>query len=188
MKIVGIGLNKTGTTTLGYCMRFWGLRHISCSKDAFTLWRDGNYDAIFQGMTQFDSFEDWPWPLMYREIDRAFPGSRFILTTRKDPETWFGSLCRQADTTGPTDFRRYIYGYAMPRGHESEHIRFYLDHNQAVRDYFRDRPESLLEVCWENGDGWDELSGFLGLPRPDVTFPGTGRPLEPEHLDHRRSR
>ncbi len=29
MKVFGIGLNKTGTTTLGLCLQHWGFRHKS---------------------------------------------------------------------------------------------------------------------------------------------------------------
>ena len=171
MKIIGIGLNKTGTTTLGVCLRQWGFKHISCNKEAFDLWKTGDYPALLKWVEAFDSFEDWPWPLIYREIDQAFPGCKFILTRRKDEKTWFKSLCKHAERTGPTEFRKRIYGYEMPEGHEAEHIRFYRAHNEAVRTYFEQRPGDLLEVCWEEGDGWRELAGFLGYPLPDIPFP-----------------
>ena len=47
---------------------------------------------------------------------------------------------------------------------------FYEHHNEAVRAYFAGT-DRLLDVCWEEGDGWDELTGFLGLPVPDAPFP-----------------
>ena len=170
-KIVGVGLNKTGTSTLGVCMRHWGLKHVSYDVDAFNLWRERDYAGMLGRARPFDSFEDWPWPLVYRELDRTFPGSKFILTRRKDPETWFESLRKHAELTGPTKFREVIYGHAMPHAHKEEHIRFYETHLQRVRGYFRTRPADLLEVCWEEGDGWDALSQFLGLERPNVPFP-----------------
>jgi hypothetical protein len=171
MKVIGIGLNKTGTTTLGVCLKHWGLKHISCSKDAFDLWRREDYPSLLEWIGQYDSFEDWPWPLFYREIDKAYPDAKFILTRRKNPKSWFKSLCKHAERTGPTEFRKYIYGYEMPHGHEREHIRYYTEHNDAVRDYFKDRPRDFLEVCWEEGDGWDQLAPFLGLEKPSVSFP-----------------
>ena len=58
-----------------------------------------------------------------------------------------------------------------PFGYEKEHVEFYHRHNREVREYFRDRGTDLLEVCWENGDGWGELSKFLGHPTPAVPFP-----------------
>ncbi|MGH8497203.1 MAG: sulfotransferase [Methylococcales bacterium] len=171
MKTVGVGLNRTGTSTLGVCLQHWGMKHISCNREALELWREQDVAALLQWVAQYDSFEDWPWPLLYREIDAAFPGTKFILTRRKDPTIWFKSLGKHADRTGPTDFRKYIYGHAMPHKFREQHIRFYLRHNDSVRQYFRDRPDDFIEVCWEEGDGWEELSRFLGLAHPKIPIP-----------------
>lgn len=170
-KIIGVGLNKTGTTTLGTCFKHWGFKHSKLHSDAFGLYCAGRIDDVLKIAEGFDSFEDWPWPLVYERMDRAFPNSKFILTTRLDAETWFTSLCQHADRTGPTKYRKHIYGHAMPQAHREEHIRFYEKHNAAVRKYFQSRPGQLLEVCWERGDGWRELSEFLNLPQPHVPFP-----------------
>ena len=175
MKIIGIGLNKTGTKSLGACMRHWGLKHVSCSEEAFRYWRSGNYIELLKWVDKFDSFEDWPWPLFFKLIDENFPGAKFILTKRIDAETWFESLCRHADRTGPTDFRKYIYGYEMPHEHKDHHVKIYENHLASVRDHFRSRPSDLLEVCWEDGDGWGELSGFLGFECPVSRFPHENR-------------
>lgn len=163
MKVIGVGLNKTGTKTLRHCMQHWGYRHQSFDLKAFELYRAGKLDELLDWMEDFDSFEDWPWPLMYREIDQRFPGSRFILTLRDTPETWYRSLCKMAVRMGPlNDFERHIYGYAMPQGHRQEHIDYYETFNREVREYFRDRPEQLLTVCWEKGDDGTALAEFLG--------------------------
>lgn len=175
MKIVGIGMNKTGTTTLAMCLTYLGYRHLSCHRESFEQLRRGDTAAVLRTMEGYDSFEDWPWPLMYQEIDRHFPDARFILTTRKDPETWFRSLCRYAKYTGPTEYRRHIYGHYIPHGYDNEHIRIYLDHNQAVREYFRNRPHKLVELCWELGDGWEELGTFLGVTPPTRRLPHANR-------------
>lgn len=109
---------------------------------------------------------------MYKEFDWKFQNeSRFILTTRKDSETWFNSLCKHADRTGPTEYRKQIYGFAMPHKYKKEHIKFYENHNNRVRQYFRNRPNDFLEICWENGDGWEVLSRFLNLESPSISFP-----------------
>lgn len=178
MKVIGIGLNKTGTKTLGTCLTYWGLRHTTYSHQAFDLWRKRDYASLMQWINLYDSFEDWPWPLIYRQIDQAFPGTKFILTTRKDAETWYQSLCNHALRTGPTHFRKYIYGYAMPQENRAQHIRFYEQHNQSVREYFKDRPNDIIEICWERGDGWEQLSEFLGLPLPDIPLPHANKTPE----------
>ncbi|MEO1132059.1 MAG: sulfotransferase [Cyanobacteria bacterium J06639_1] len=171
MKIVGIGLNKTGTSTLGVCFKHWGLEHVSVHHDAFKAWQAERFDDVVNIARQYDSFEDWPWPLVYQQLDRAYPGSKFVLTKRKDPQTWYKSLCKHAQRTGPTELREVIYGFAMPQQHQAEHIEFYNAHLQSVRDYFRDRPQDLLEICWEEGDGWPELADFLGLEDPGIPLP-----------------
>lgn len=61
MKIIGIGLNKTGTTTLGHCLKYWGFKHISHDYKAFQLWLSGKHEILLeQWGNNYDSFEDWP--------------------------------------------------------------------------------------------------------------------------------
>lgn len=173
MKIVGVGLSKTGTKTLGTCLGdYLGCRHKTYDLAAFNQFRRKEYAALMQTVARYDSFEDWPWPLLYREIDATFPESRFILTIRKSPDIWYESLCKMAVRLGSMkDFDQYIYGYDTPYGHKEEYIRFYQEHNQAIEVYFRDRPGKLLTVCWENGDGWEALATFLGIETPNAPFP-----------------
>lgn len=175
MKIFGIGLNKTGTTTLGVCLQQLGYRHTSSNLELTRCLGRGELEPVLAFADRYDSFEDWPWPLLYRELDQRYPGSKFILTTRRDAETWLRSLKNHATLTGPTDFRRVAYGHDMPHGHEAEHIERYERHNREVREYFRDRPEDFLEVCWETGSGWKELGAFLGREVPDLPLPHTNR-------------
>ena len=164
IKVIGVGLNRTGTKTLGYYLKKWGFRHKSYDLDAFHLLRSGRIDALLEMMNEYDSFEDWPWPLMFREIDARFPNARFVLTVRRTPEVWYRSLCNMAVRMGPLhEFEQYIYGYAMPQGHRQEHLRYYREHTQAVEEHFRDQPMKLLKICWENGFYTQELADFLGL-------------------------
>lgn len=174
-KIIGIGLNRTGTTTLGLCLQHLGYHHTSVHEDAFACYRDGNMDKLLEIVSGYDSFEDWPWPLVYREIDRAFPDSKFILTGRISADIWLNSISRLARLTGPTEYRRLVYGHAMPDGHESEYLDYYHRHNREVEEYFRDRPDKLLVVSWDSGNGWDELCEFIGCAVPDLPFPHVNR-------------
>ncbi len=171
MKIVGIGLNKTGTKTLRACRLHWWLKHASFSPEAFELWSNSDLTALMTWVKNYQSFEGWPWPLIFKEIDRKFPGAKFILTRRTDPHVWFESLCRHAERTGPTAFRKYVYGYEMPHAQKDPHIRYYEEHLQSVRKYFSSRADALLEVCWEEGTGWAELAKFLKVPVPTRPFP-----------------
>ncbi len=175
MKIIGVGLNKTGTKSLSDCFRIWGLTHRTWDIPALKLWHDGRVDEVLKLMADYESFEDCPWYLVYREVDEAFKDTKFILTRRRDPETWYKSYCRWARRIGPNSeffqLREWVYGHAQPQAHKAEFISVYLRHNDAVRKYFKNQPEKFLEVCWEEGSGWKELSQFLGFRMPNMKFP-----------------
>ena len=48
----------------------------------------------------------------------------------------------------------------------------YERHNREVLQYFGNRlSKDLLVVCWEQGDGWAELSRFLNKRLPEEPFP-----------------
>lgn len=175
MKVFGIGLNKTGTTTLGVCLTHLGFRHATFNLEMTRSVARGDLEPVFDFVNQYDSFEDWPWPLIYRELDVRFPGSKFVLTTRLDAATWLRSLKKHALLTGPTEFREVAYGFADPYGHDAEHVDQYERHIREVTEYFADRPRDLLQVCWETGSGWKELCDFLGRDIPDVPFPHANR-------------
>ncbi len=164
-------MNKTGTKTLGTCFQAFGLNHRSYDPLLLAAFAKGDREAIYRVSDACESFEDWPWPLLYREFDARYPDAKFILTIRKDPEIWFESLCRHADRTGPTTDRQIVYGYPEPYGYRDEHILIYNRHNRDVSAWFAGREQKLLQVCWEEGDGWEKLSVFLGLPVPRIPFP-----------------
>jgi hypothetical protein len=171
MKVFGIGLNKTGTKTLNACFKSFGLTTWSYDLQLLKAYSEGRLDEIFRISDAYDSFEDWPWPLLYKEFDRRYPEAKFILAVRKSPEHWFDSLCRHADRTGPTEARQLVYHHEMPHQFKSEHIDFYNRHNNEVAEYFAGREGKLLQVCWETGSGWKELAEFLGYPIPKIPFP-----------------
>ncbi len=176
MKVFGIGLNKTGTTTLGSCLEYLGFNHLSCRRDLLVCYRSNDLETIFSVIDNHSSFEDWPYPLMYREIyDRYGDQARFILTTRRTPSIWIDSLKRHAVSTHPDLHCRLLaYGFNYPHDHEREHIAFYEQHNADVRAFFSanaDRKRLFLDLCWEHGDGWHELCHFLNRPVPDRPFP-----------------
>ncbi len=172
-KVFGIGLNKTGTTTLGDCGRILGLRATGCHRSLLQdVVERNDFSGVEKIVAQYDLFEDWPWPVIYKELDRRYPGSKFILTTRSSPEVWLRSLKKHAMRTPPfRHCRKLAYGHSFPHGHEQSHIDQYLRHNEEVRAYFSGREEDFLEICWERGDGWEQLCPFLGKEIPDAPVP-----------------
>src|SRR5262249_55696608 len=147
--------------------------------------RSGNIFNVFSEIDQHETFEDWPYPLMYQELffrygDRA----KFVLTLRRDSQTWLESLKRHSERVDPDRHCRLLaYGYAYPHGREARHIEIYERHIFEVRRFFqRHRAEDrLIDLCWEDGAGWSELCGFLDLPIPPVPFPHENR--APDSVD-----
>ena len=128
---------------------------------------------------RFESFEDWPWFLIFRELDEKFPSSKFILTVRKDTETYVKSLqghheregIRRSDFVKP-DWWDVVFGVEPADWDYQKSAERYERHNQQVLDYFGSRRgRDLLVVCWEEGDGWSQLAEFLNKVCPNESFP-----------------
>jgi hypothetical protein len=178
-KVVGIGLPKTGTTSLGYCFRRFGFKHQTFDMDLAVKVKRNQVDDILIEAEKHESFEDWPWFLLYREFDQRFPNSKFILTLRKDTATYVASLKGHHERQGirNKDFVKPlwwddVFGVEPADWDYEKSAQRYENHNRAVLEYFAGRiNKDLLVVCWEKGDGWTELSRFLSKPAPDEPFP-----------------
>ena len=60
--------------------------------DLVVDWYKGNLEPIRARALAFEAVEDNPWPLVFREMDAAFPDAKFILTTRVTAEKWLDSV------------------------------------------------------------------------------------------------
>jgi hypothetical protein len=175
VKIFGIGLNKTGTSSLGQALRRLGFRHARHDPALARALLFDDLAAIDAVAEAADSFADWPWPLVWTRMwDRYGPRARYILTTRVSAEAWVASLsAHAARAAGGRQLRRLAYGHADPRGHEAAHAAAYERHNRAIRAFFAapERRACFAELSWDRGDGWPELCRFLGRPVPRGPFP-----------------
>jgi len=173
MKIFCIGLNKTGTATIGKCGEILGMKVKGYDRNLLedVVLRD-DFERVYQLIDEYDLFQDWPWPLVYKRLDRLYPDSKFILTTRVSDSIWLKSLKSHSLITMPKEHsRKLAYGYNYPQGREKEHMDLYNAHNKEVRNYFANRPDDLLEVCWEKGDGFKQICTFLNMKYPDAELP-----------------
>ena len=189
-KVIGIGLNKTGTKTLRACLNALGYqKHVSVRPDLLVKFRGGHLDDVFDVVEKNQSFEDWPYPLMYRELFFRFgDGARYILTKRINGAAWLNSLKRHCLRTAPDGHLRLLaYGHNYPHGLEEYHLNFYDRHNHDVVEFFKkhDAEHLLLEVSWDSGDRWEKLCRFLGRPIPALPFPheNTGDTNIPEDIE-----
>lgn len=178
-KVIGIGLPKTGTTSLGYCLRHFGFKHRTYDMDLALKVKRKQIDEVLEEAEKYESFEDWPWFSIYRELDKRFPGSKFILTLRKDTATYVRSLQGHHEREGirNTDFVKphwwdEVHGMEPADWDYNYSARRYEKHNRDVLEHFAGRiGKDLLVVCWENGDEWKLLSRFLNKRIPDEPFP-----------------
>lgn len=170
VKVFGVGLQKTGTSTLGKVMATLGYSiEEETDYDLVDCLLKGDLITIKERVREYDAFEDNPWPVLFKELDEWYPGSKFILTVR-DENNWIHSITKHF-STNPSDFREWYYGEGAPLGNEEVYKQRFRKHNQEVKDYFRERKSSLLIVDFEKGDGWKEICKFLGEPVPHEDFP-----------------
>lgn len=168
-KVFCVGFQKTGTTSLQYALSLMGYRVAGNFSAKDLGGADAIRDRAMELAPSFDAFGDNPWSVLFRELDAAYPGSKFILTTR-DPDRWYASVCKHFGK-GTSKMREWIYGAASPIDNREAYVSRLERHTQEVRAYFADRPNDFLEFDVAQGDGWDKLCAFLSKPVPRRTFP-----------------
>jgi len=179
----GIGMNKTGTTSLRSCFDLLQLHPIAPrshlseeGRNATAALIDFNdYEPALCFAARYRAFEDRPWNVwqMYRRLDERFSGSRFILTVR-EPEKWWGSVERWIKVLKPGMEERYLKHLRNSSLEKDEMIAGYLRYNREVMDYFEGR-DDLLVIDFEQEEGWGPLCEFLDRPIPDEPIPHRNR-------------
>jgi hypothetical protein len=190
-RIFGVGLNKTGTTSLKRCFEALGLHPIAPARGPThqsitrAIFSEGDFEPALRFAEDFRCFEDRPWNVwdMYRRLDERFPGSRFILTVR-DPDSWWDSVERWLSVTKPRMTRTYCRHLGVPSVSRESMVESFHAYNRAVTRYFQGRMDLLvLEI---GRDGWDRLCTFLGHPVPEIPFPHVNRQSYDERDLYRR--
>jgi 3'-phosphoadenosine 5'-phosphosulfate (PAPS) 3'-phosphatase len=174
VKIFGIGLSKTGTTSLAEALTILGYP----TKDNPGLSRYVKDDLSSIDARVLDdhiALTDTPIPSFYRELDARFPDAKFILTVR-DKEGWLASCKKQftqklADKQNEAHNQLFMDLYDSTVFEEGKFAAGYDRFVSAVLEHFRDRPGKLLVMNVTAGDGWEKLCPFLGRPIPDIPFP-----------------
>jgi sulfotransferase family protein len=110
MKVIGVGLGRTGTNSLKAAIEFLGyapcyhmfdiveqpsrIRHWQAAEAGTADW-----DETFEG---YQSVVDFPAAVFWREITSHFPAAKVVLTVRS-PQAWYDSarktIFRKAATT-----------------------------------------------------------------------------------------
>ena len=176
MKVFGIGLGRTGTLSLTRAMEQLGFATKHCPR--FYLGQQGEVRIDWDDFETNDAVTDEGVALVYREADRRYPGSRFILTAR-DLESWLRSrkdlskAMRDHWGRDPAVAVLHTTLYGSATFDRDLYAEAYRQHLASVQDYFTDRPQDLLTMDICAGDGWEKLCPFLDMPIPDDPFPRT---------------
>jgi hypothetical protein len=176
-KVFCIGFHKTGTKSLAAALEQFGYRVTGPDGVRDPDIAKNVHDMAHKLVAEYDAFQDNPWPVLFREMDQRYPGSKFILTMRS-PEAWIASMVGHFGSK-VTPMRTWIYGVGCPEGNEALYLDRYNAHNRDVLAHFAGRPDDFLVMDLARGDGWEKLSPFLGKPVPDTPFPHANKAKEP---------
>jgi hypothetical protein len=185
MKVVGVGLGKTGTASLAQALRILGCRTLHWAPDYMSEVFEHGAEPDFSRYAGWDAVTDIPAALFFREFMIAFPECRFVLTIRDERE-WLASA--QRFYGNPERFERFVnltaaqkewartlsdevrkFAYGSEKILPSLYLRRFREHNELVQRVIP--PARLLVMDITKGDGWSRLCPFLGCPIPAVPFP-----------------
>ncbi len=169
-KIFCIGFNKTGTSSMHQLFLDLGLRSYHGYYSHFPV-----MDPIFGQFQCFSDGDQHP----FEQLDRTYPGSRFIVTTRP-LDDWLVSRIRHIEERrrlGATGPMRMEYD-TDPDAAVRKWVHSRLDYHQRVMTYFAKRSGDLLVINICNGadstQSVQTITHFLGIK----TTPGQALPHE----------
>jgi hypothetical protein len=186
MKIFCLGLSKTGTNSLTNALNLLGFSavHWHYTKKVFG-YNENGINIDFDKFIGHDAFLDTPIARIYQELDRRFPGSKFILTVRDDLK-WAESFRNQFEKGIVDDFEAHLHRdlYGTDSYDHEMCIAAYNNHTSMAKAYFEGRENDFLIMNITEGDGWESLCKFLDITIPDTEFPFRYKKQERD-LDYR---
>ncbi len=169
-KVFCIGFQRTGTTSILDALRLLGYFGIHDAPWLLAGIQAGDVDWPF--FDDYDAFADNPFPLIFRELDERFPGSKFILTER-DTDAWLSSAqFLVQEWVAGFEMERHIYG--TDTFDASVYRERYERHGREVREHFAGRRDDLLVLDITAREPWKPLCDFLAVPTPEARFPRSG--------------
>ncbi len=164
-KVFGIGLSKTGTTSLNDALSLLGIPSIHLPRS-------------IEQVEEYDGATDTPIALAYKELDLKYPGSKFVLTIRES-DSWLNSHQahkKQLAKIFDEQISKWIQDLETQCYGQWEYdpalwLTAYDRHLQSVLEYFQGRESDLLILNICQGQGWKELCTFLGCSIPNSPFP-----------------
>ncbi len=165
-KIFGIGLAKTGTTSLASALVELGYK----TKDYPHL------PSLYKEINNHEAITDIAIMANFKKLDRRYPNSKFILTVR-DLNSWLISYKNNLDLLFSTKkFKKWqneimIKSYGVVEFDKEIFTRFYNKYNHDVKEYFKNRPNNLIILNIVGGEGYEKLCPFLCKKILKKSFP-----------------
>ena len=193
MKIICVGIGKTGTKSISKALRHLGYTVFDWEEHVFDF--QDHWVDVFQNFAQLDvkrvykhadAVVDARGIFFWEEILEAYPDSEVILSKREE-DSWLKSLVNQLQVFEAVISRRFlavlsptsrkqifilyshltaILGSADPKSACVLRTRYRM-HNHRVKSLVP--PEKLL--VYNVKQGWKPLCDFLGCEVPTVAFP-----------------
>lgn len=164
-KVFGIGLSRTGTTTLDDIFQQLGLRSKHFVGEMLS-------EPDWQILECYEAFSDSPIPKYFKYLDELYPDSKFILTTR-NKSSWLSSmkwLLSEGKEIFNWDIPTNLYHqefYGTSEYDEKILNKFWEDYHHDVLMYFSKR-DNLLVVDIDEGFKIEVICNFLQVPYKEV--------------------
>lgn len=201
-KVFGIGLSRTGTTSLNAALNVLGVRTIH--------WRVDDRIADISDCYLHDGLTDINAASMFEVLHYTFPNSLFVYTVRPANE-WAQSIATHYRANTPKELAKTLGTLPVGRGddrpepqrifyHAMHHALYtqhdsweaaYAFHDERVSRFFRDKPGKMLTFdIFSAGHAWPELCSFLDRDVPAQPYPKEawlgGAPVERSSSDSER--
>ncbi len=178
LKILGVGMPRTGTASLCEALRILGYNAIHHAPERIDL-DTVNADSFKGVYDDVDAVLDMPAAYFWREILETYGSDdvKIILTVRNE-HTWWESIKFHAHKIRVSDdikhirytdqLHRFLFGAAEPQ--EYMWKRAYCEWNRELDPRCAADPNGLvLDIC--GGDKWEPICEFLDKPIPKEQFP-----------------
>lgn len=201
MKVLALGLGRTGTASLRDALKILGYTdtyHMMsasvenppdclCWQDAFAAKYEGR--GTF-GRKQWDALLghcqavcDWPAVAFSKELVEAYPEAKVIITTR-DVDSWHKSVLKTVNWRANDPELKTLANFDWSAGLYQPMLAnfwkyfFYNDFENRGKERFDDYYNEIRELVpagelleYRVSSGWRPLCEYLEVPIPDVEFP-----------------
>ena len=187
MKILGVGLSRTGTSSLYDALMILGYNSMHLDDERLNnVFYGIDNNPNFRVYDDIDAITDLPSAYFFRELLEAYPNAKAILTVR-DTESWWKSIYKHFNVTykvlkqplwskflglfsmqtskqkimmEKNKFRKNLRRlvYGSTNAREFLYKKKYEEHNLFVKKTIP--ADRLLILDFTKGDGWEKICKF----------------------------